>query len=51
MPTSAAPRHRVDYDTRNNSFYVFIRNNGQGYWWSESGHVLYEFRELVDSLY
>lgn len=36
------------YDGRNNSFYVWIRKDGRDYWWSESGSIPYEFRELVN---
>lgn len=39
------------YDTGNNSFYVWIRIDGKDYWWSESGNIPYEFRELVDSAF
>lgn len=35
------------YDTDNNSFYVWIRQDGQDYWWSESGNIPIKFREIV----
>lgn len=37
------------YDTRNNSFYIWVRKDGSEYWWAESGEIPYEFRELVSS--
>ena len=36
------------YDTDNNSFYVWIRKDGQDYWWSESGSIPIKFREIVN---
>lgn len=39
------------YDSNCNSFYVWIRKNGQDYWWSESGTIPYKFRELVNEKY
>ena len=39
------------YDTQNNSFYVWIRKNDRDYWWSESGNVPFEFKELVDATF
>lgn len=35
------------YDTDNNSFYVWIRQDGQDYWWSESGNIPIKFHEIV----
>lgn len=35
------------YDTANNSFYVWIRNDGKDYWWSETGNIPIKFREIV----
>lgn len=36
------------YDSRSNKFYVWIRKDGQNYWWGEDGKVVFEFRELVE---
>lgn len=37
------------YDSDNDSFYVWIRQDGQDYWWSESGSIPYKFKELVSA--
>ena len=37
------------YDSDNDSFYVWIRKDGQDYWWSESGNIPFKFQELVRS--
>lgn len=35
------------YDTYNNAFYVWIRQDGRDRWWSETGSVPIKFREIV----
>lgn len=35
------------YDTFVNDFYIWIRKDGEEYWWSESGNIPFKFRELV----
>lgn len=39
------------YDTDNNSFYVWIRNNGHDNWWSESGTIPIKFKEIVNETF
>lgn len=39
------------YNTYNDNFYIWIRLNDEEYWWSEAGHVPYEFRELVGNVF
>lgn len=39
------------YDTDNNSFYVWIRQNGQDFWWSESGNIPIKFCEIVSETF
>lgn len=35
------------YDTSANAFYIWIRKDGRDHWWSETGKVPLEFKELV----
>lgn len=35
------------YDRYSDNFYIWIRKDGQDYWWSQSGSVPYKFQELV----
>ena len=39
------------YDTNNNSFYIWMRENGSDRWWSESGNIPYKFQELVNNIF
>lgn len=35
------------YDTHNNSFYIWIKQDSRDYWWSETGNIPIKFREIV----
>lgn len=37
------------YDSYNDAFYVWIRKDDRDYWWSETGSIPYNFRELVSA--
>ncbi len=39
------------YDANNNTFYIWIRDASEEYWWSESGRIPYEFQELVNETF
>lgn len=39
------------YDTDNNAFYIWIREDGKDRWWSETGNIPIKFREIVGVIF